>query len=169
MTLENIYYVGQTIAVGAILATLGAVYWQVRQNNQIARATLTQSTWLQSTQMHAALYDTPEKAELMHRALFATGPLSDVERLRIGTCIAVALGTHEAAFNLRRRGMIEEAAYRSCEEVTRRYLLSPIVRRWWARNRDSGRDAAFVALLDGFVAKIDAAAPGRSTPVTPAS
>lgn len=169
MTLENIYYIGQTIAVAAILATLGAVYWQVRQNNQIARATLTQSTWLQNTQMHAALYDSPEKAELMHRALFGTGPLSDVERLRIGTCLAVALGTHEAAFTLRKRGMIEEAAYRSCEEVTRRYLLSPIVRRWWARNRASGRDADYVALLDGIVAGISAAPPEPTAPVTPAS
>ena len=48
MTLEELYYISQIVAVVAILASLAAVYWQVRQANMIARAELTHSTFLQS-------------------------------------------------------------------------------------------------------------------------
>ena len=37
MTLENIYFVGQTFAVFAILGTLLALIYQLRQSNSTAR------------------------------------------------------------------------------------------------------------------------------------
>jgi len=38
MTLEEIYYIGQTIAVLAILGSLAAIYWQQRKAHALARA-----------------------------------------------------------------------------------------------------------------------------------
>ena len=160
MTLEAVYYCSQIVAVVVIFVSLAAVYWQVRQTNEIARATLTQSTWLQTGQMQLSLYDSPAKAELMHRALRGSGPLSDPERLAMGAFLGVALGTHEAAFNLHKRGLIEEAAYRSSESHTRAYLRCAIVQKWWSRNRDAGKDPAFVELVDGMIAEANAAQRG---------
>ena len=37
MTLETIYYIGQTVAVVAIVASLVAIYWQQREANKMAR------------------------------------------------------------------------------------------------------------------------------------
>jgi hypothetical protein len=161
MTLEAAYYLAQIFGVLVIIASLGAVYWQVRQTNKIARATLTQSTWLQTGQMQVGLYDTPAKAELMHRALTGAGPLSESERWAMFAFLGVALGTHETAFNLRKRGLIEESAYRSAEWHTRSYLRSTIVRKWWARTRHAGKDPDYVALIDHMIAEIDA---GQSRP-----
>lgn len=154
MTLESIYYLSQIVAVLVILGSLIAVYWQVRQTNVIARATLTQSTWLQTGQMQFSLYDTPAKADLMHRALTGSAPLSAAERWAMFTYLGIALGTHETAYNLRKRGLIEEAAYRSTESHTRGYLRAPIVQKWWARNRDAGKDPGYVALIDNLLAEI---------------
>ena len=40
--LETVYYIGQTIAVIAILCSLGAIWWQQRETNKIARADMTE-------------------------------------------------------------------------------------------------------------------------------
>ena len=162
MTLSDLSSIAQAISAIAILISLAAVYGQVRQTNKIARAELTHSVWLQSGQMNLSLYDTPEKTELMHRALFGTGPLSDAERLRMVSVIAVALGVGEAGFTLRKRGLMEEGAYKGLESGTRLYLQSPIVQQWWAMHRLNGRDPAYVALLDGIVAQIKQNPPARA-------
>ena len=168
MTLEALSYISQIASAVVIVASLAAVYWQVRQTNMIARADLTHSVWLQSGQMQLSLYDTPEKAELMHRALRGTGPLSEAEKLRMNIVIGIAIGTHEAGFNLRQRGLIEAGTYSGLEVTTRRYLRNPYVQRWWARGRE-GKDAQFVAQLDAMVASIEAeqAAKPRSEELRP--
>lgn len=153
MTLEEVSYVGQAVAAFAVLVSLAAVYGQLRQTNNIARADLTHSVWLQGGQMNLSLYDTPEKADLMHRALLGTGSLTEPEKLRMQSVLGVAMGIHEAAFNLRKRGLIENNSYTSLESVARLYLQSPIVRKWWARLPKKGRDPDYVALLDAMAAE----------------
>ena len=46
MTLENIYYIGQTLAVIVIIATLIALLIQTRQTNARARAETSRATML---------------------------------------------------------------------------------------------------------------------------
>ena len=162
MTLEELSSIAQAVAAVAVLFSLAAVYGQLRQTNKIARAELTHSVWLQGGQMNNALYDTSEKAELMHRALFATGPLSDAEKLRMISVISIALGVHEAAFTLRLRGLMEDGAYKGFESGARRYLRTPIVQQWWAENRTLGKDARYVALIDGIVAQNNQSPPARA-------
>ena len=151
MTLEEISYIGQAVAAVAVLVSLIAVYGQLQQNNKIARADLTHSIWLNAGGMNLSLYDTPEKAELMHRALYATAPLTEPEKLRLRSVISVALGLHEAAFNAHKRGFMEDGAYKALEQGARLYLLSPFVQQWWANHRQGGHDPAYVALIDGIV------------------
>ena len=134
----------------------------MRQTNKIALVELTHSVWLQGGQMNMSLYDSPEKAELMHRALRGTGPLSEAEKLRMISVISIAIGVAEAAFSVRQRGLMEESTYKSFESATRQYLHSPIVQQWWAEYRNHGKDPAYVALLDGIVAQINQSAPART-------
>jgi hypothetical protein len=167
MTLEELYYISQIVAVVAILASLTAVYWQVRQANMIARAELTHSTYLQSAQIQASLYDTPEKADLMYRALRGTSPLSDPERVRVEVALAAVFGMHEGAFNLRQRNLIEAGAYAGQEALVRLFLRSPYAQAYWARRHGEGKDPKYVALLDGMVAAVEAKRAARATSEDP--
>lgn len=162
MTLEEISYIGQAVAAIAVLVSLAAVYGQLQQNNKIARADLTHSIWLSAGAMNLSLYDTPEKAELMHRALYSTGPLTEIEKLQMRSVIGVALGVHEAAFNAHKRGLMEDGAYTTLEQAARLYLLSPFVQQWWAEAGRRGHDPAYVALVDEMVAKINAKRKARA-------
>jgi hypothetical protein len=163
MTLEELAYLSQIIGVVAVLASLAAVYFQVRQTNKIARADLTHNALLQAGQMQLSIYDTPEKADLMYRALTGAGPLSDAERARVEVSLAVVFGTHETAFNLRQRDLMEVGAYNGLEALARLYLRSQYGRAYWARRRNEGKDAKYVALLDGIVAAVETERAARTT------
>lgn len=127
MSLEALNCISQIVAFVGILASFTAVYRQVRQANVNAKATLTQSTWLQIGSMQMSLFGTPERAELMHRALPASVPLSDVEKARMERASAILFGLNEAARNLHKRGLIEETAFNSGLAALKRYLRSQIV------------------------------------------
>jgi hypothetical protein len=156
MTLEEIYYIGQTVAVIAIFATLVAVVWQGHQAAIVARAELTLNAHLQNGMIHRELADTPEKAELMVRLLNQTTPLSPAERVQILNIVGIAIGAHEALFSLRIRGLIEEPIYRRLSNTSRQYMQSPNARRLWKTLRTEGSDPRFIAEIDEMVAGIDA-------------
>lgn len=177
MTLESIYYIGQTVAVVAILASLAAVFVQMRQiskqtrqMNQIARADLTLNVWMQTGAIQLSLADSPEKADFLYRALVENQPLTGPEKLRFLYVMSVALGSHEAGFNLHRRGPIEEATYSQMEATTLSYLQDPAARKWWRRYRLKRSDPAYVVLVDNMVSEIEAQAekaPGTKTSDAP--
>lgn len=148
MTLENIYYIGQTIAVVVIVLTLLAILYQGWQTNKIARSEMTLSSWTQAGQTHYSLVDSPEKADFMQRALFGEAALTEAEKIRFGNLMGLAIGMHEGAYMLLQRGLIEHAAYRRGEGITRLYLQSPRVRKWWRSRREYSYDPKFRALID---------------------
>ena len=166
MTLENIYYIGQTIAVVVIVLTLLAILYQGWQTNKIARSEMTQSSWTQAGQTHYSLVDSPEKADFMQRALFGGAPLTDAEKLRFGNLMGLAIGAHEGAYMLSRRGLIEHAAYLRSEGITRLYMQSPRVRKWWRTRREYSYDPKFRALIDKMAEEFEkpAAPAGASEP-----
>ena len=148
MTLEAIYYIGQTIAVVVIVLTLFAILWQGWQTNKIARSDMTRSSWIETGQTHYSLVDSPEKADFMQRALFSEAALTEAEKLRFANLMGLAIGTHEGAYMLSQRGLIEQAAYLRSEGITRLYMQSPRVRKWWRARREYSYDPKFRSLID---------------------
>lgn len=162
MTLENIYYVGQTVAVVVIVATLFAILYQGYQTNKIARAELTSSTWWQTGQANYSLVDSPEKAEFMYKVLSAEAPLTEADKIRFGNLMGFVIGAHEGAYMLRKRELMEEAAYHRLEGITRLYLQSRRVRAWWRRRREYNYHPEFRALIDAMCEEFEKISTGKS-------
>ena len=157
MTLENIYYIGQTIAVVVIILTLFAILWQGWQTNRIARLEMTRASWVEMGQTQYSLVDSPEKADFMQRALFGDAPLTDAEKLRFGNLMGLAIGAHEGAYMLMQRGLFEQAAYKRIEGIIRLYMQSPRVRKWWRTRREYNYDPNFRTLIDRTADEFEAA------------
>lgn len=156
MTLEHIYYLGQTIAVVAVVATLIAILLQGRQTNRLARADLSAEVWQLSGQMNSSWYQTEEGARFMHRALYGVGePLDQAERLRFRIAVGSAVGPHEIAFNLYRRGLMAPETMAQLDDGAMQWFVSPAVRADWARRRQSSRNAAHVKHVDRLVAELE--------------
>lgn len=81
MSLENIYYIGQTIAVVAILATLIGLIIQMRSATQLARKTAIQDQLDKLERLPRALFETPGLADIYVRGVKDIEALTDSERM----------------------------------------------------------------------------------------
>ncbi|MBT8472305.1 MAG: hypothetical protein HKN14_08475 [Marinicaulis sp.] len=159
MTLENIYYIGQTIAVIAILASLGAIWVQMRQANRLAKLESTRMIWADAMVMLRSQVEDKEKADFLQRALFAGGEISDAEKTRLYLILASMFVGMENGFAMEQSGMIDDNFWPRMRASTHDYLKPERGRRWWAvaRKRTFAPNPAFVAEIDAIVTEIEAA------------
>jgi len=159
MTLENIYYIGQTIAVLAILASLGAIWFQIRQSNRLAKLETTRTIWSDATEMLRSQVEDKEKADFLQRALFAGEKLSEAEKVRLYLILASMFVGLENGFAMARSGMLEDEFWPRMCASTMEYLRPARGRRWWsiARTKTFAPNVAFVAEIDAIIAKFEAA------------
>lgn len=166
MTLENIYYIGQTIAVAVIVATLIAILLQGRQANRIARAELTNEVWTAATALQMSFYRTDADAAFMRRALAGTERLNEAEKDRFLFTMITLVGTVEAAHLLHARGLMERESLTRFDDTLRYYMSFPRVRRWWRNIREAVYRPPFRDFVDSVAAAYEpaeaAGAPGMT-------
>lgn len=153
MTLETMYYIGQTIAVAAILGTLVALIMQMRRADMLARAEITRSVATEATYVQHALFGSPEAADFLHRALYTDAPLSDAETLRFALSMNSLLVSLEMVTMMTVRGYVESITTPRTQATIRQYMASPRARAWWAQARIThfAPNPAFCALVDRMI------------------
>ncbi len=163
MTLEDIYYIGQTIAAVAILASLGAISVQLRQANRLAKLETSRAVWFDAGARVLSQVDDAEKAAFLQRALFGTADLDDAEKTRLYIVLSSMFTTFENGFTMHANGMMDERFWPRMRDSMRDYLTPPRGRRWWAlaRKRTFGGDPEFCAEVDAVIAEIDAGSDRR--------
>ncbi|NNE41455.1 MAG: hypothetical protein HKN14_11130 [Marinicaulis sp.] len=138
MTLENIYYIGQTIAVIALIISLIFVGIQVRQSkqqteqaNRLAKAQLSEATWIAIGNFQVDWYSTPERSKFMARALLSEAPLEDHEKLRFNINLTTLFSAIELSATLKEQDLFNEALYGRNERTIAAYFKVPRVQKWW--------------------------------------
>ncbi|PHS22624.1 MAG: hypothetical protein COA85_11120 [Robiginitomaculum sp.] len=140
MTLEEIYFIGQTVAVVAILASLVFVGLQVRQSNRaavqanrLARADMSERTMRFFGDTMGELMRHPELAAAFRKVMFDDTKLTPVELTQILTFLNTTLNIHRTAFLSFSDGLIDERVMQAYESNTTWYLTAPIFAREWRR------------------------------------
>ncbi len=159
MTLENIYYIGQTVAVIAILASLAAIWVQMRQAHRLAKLETTRAIWADAIEMLRSQVEDEEKADFLQRALFTNEKLSDAEKTRLYLILSSLFVGMENGFAMAQSGMMEEKFWPRMRASIVDYLKPERGRRWWAvaRARTFAANNAFVAEVDAVVEEINTA------------
>ena len=129
--LETVYYIGQTIAVVAILATLIALIFQIRQSNRLAKAEMSLAVWVPFNQHYADMSDSDEKADFFYKALRTSESLSEPEKLRLGTWAAVMINGIEALYHLDKQGLSNQTMLLRMREGAESLFISERMRKWW--------------------------------------
>jgi len=152
MTLENIYYIGQTVAVIAIVVSLFLLILQgrqaqkqIEQANIIAQAQLSKSSVDYFLDMVAGYRKSPEESAFMDKALFTMDPLSDYEQdlleVRLNSMFGIAVASRE----LWQKGLMSEKTYASGSGFMRSLLVWPRPRKYWSVYRTiAGVDPDFI-------------------------
>lgn len=138
MTLEQVYYIGQTIAVLAILGSLLAIFWQQRHTNKIARV---QNAAELSAAYTASLRDIMNSAELtaiFRKVMFDNGSLTPVEATRILLYFNLMLGEHHRVWRAFENGLFDKETFDVTVANTGWYLTKPIFKTEWERCRATG-------------------------------
>jgi hypothetical protein len=138
MTLETIYYIGQTVSAVAIMGSLIFVGIQVRlghlqteQANKLASAEMSQSTAMKASELQSSWYETEESADFMARALYTDAPLSIAEKNRLSVRLAGLFSSIEVANMLHRQGLYDQNMHDRLRRIGMSYCKLPRVQKWW--------------------------------------
>jgi hypothetical protein len=154
MSLEEIYYVSQIVAVVAIIGSLVAIYFQQSQTNKIARAQISHSV---SAYYGATLREimNPELATIFRKVMFERAPLSPVETTQILVYFNLTLGSLRDAFHAKRDGLIDARILEDFSQNACWYLTAPVFAAEWRRGQHTGIwGQDFVAYVNGRFAKL---------------
>lgn len=146
MTLETIYYIGQTVAVVAILISLIFVGIQMRDGNRLARA-----------QMHQEISDSfinlvmtlPDESDSFFEAWFSLDAYKQLGRRDSEMVNATMLGLwkhFENVYYQHKSGFVEDTYFQSTTQFMSIFRAREGIRFWW-----DGRKAVFAPEFVAFV------------------
>jgi hypothetical protein len=133
MNLEEIYYIGQTIAVVAILGSLAGIFLQLRQANKIARIDFSQRVSSNYSDSIRELMSNPALADAFRKAMFERKELSPAESTQILTYFNLTIAAHSDAFLAYDEGLIDRSLLDGLDHNTTWYLTAPVFGREWRR------------------------------------
>jgi hypothetical protein len=132
VTLQDLSNLSQTVGAVAILASLAAVYWQVRQTNAIARAQISQNVAATYASTLRELMQ-PELAAIFRKVMFDRAELSPVETTQILVYFNLTVSALRDLFIAVRAGIVDERMLDSLSQNVCWYLTAPAFAREWRR------------------------------------
>lgn len=142
MTLESIYYIGQTISVVAIFASLGILILQNRQSqkqmeeaNRLARGAAQQAQVESLQSIQKALFETPGLAGIWGRGSMDLTSLDSEERIRFGSFLEYVLRNWEALFLRYMRGELDEELWAAHLQQAASAMKRPGIYAAWEQRK----------------------------------
>lgn len=129
MTSENIYYIGQTVAVGAILISLMAIWQQMRQSTKMERAAAQRDVLDRVSQWTAVLE--PEEFDAFLVGLSEYDEASTQTAMATDTLLYRWAFITESALNMHRDGFFSDGTWAGIEGVMLGLLRTPGGSKWW--------------------------------------
>ncbi|MDP1555072.1 MAG: hypothetical protein Q8L84_06405 [Hyphomonas sp.] len=131
MTLENIYYVGQTVAVVAILMSLLAVVWQMRQSQKMERAAAQRDLLLRVSEWGRMLSAREGDIDRFVQGLVEYDGADALTQLFMDKAFSELVFVAESALNMRRDGFFSDGTWAGIEGATLGLLRTPGGKQWW--------------------------------------
>lgn len=150
MTLESIYYIGQTLAVAAILVSLIFVGVQVRQNSKSMRMAAYQAAQERLDNVRQMIVENADVAEIYDLGLKDPSRLDDRQLVRFRLLLFVAASAMQTLHVLFVQTGIHSAEWRRLEPTTRRMFASRGGRAWWTLFRHE-LDPVFARVVDSLI------------------
>ena len=134
MTLEELYYVSQIVAVVAIFGSLVAVLVQMRQTNRLLRNQAKRDQINGIKSISEAFYQTPGLADLVARASAGgLDALTEAERMQLIAFQTACERTWEAMHQQFLDGQIDKTLWQAhLEQARATWRMSPAFRAVWA-------------------------------------
>lgn len=163
MTLEDIYYIGQTVAVFAVVVSLLFVGVQIRQNTRATRAASHGGVSAALNEINRMFVENADVTRLWLAGLADRRALSNEERWRFDSLARAYMHVCETMFVQAQLGTGDTSVHLAEEDGMRTILASPGVRDWWRQN-PFGFGPAFRAYVERVAPMADSVADAETVP-----
>lgn len=149
MTLEELYYVSQIVAVIAIFGSLVYVAIQTRQNGRMMRAKAAWDAEVSFIEINDMLASGGPMSELAYKTLTKPESLTDYERHLTHRFLRGVLQRTEAQYALYAHGVLDAEVWHLRRAYVKGVLKNPVFNEvWQADKANSMFTRAFIAEMD---------------------
>lgn len=165
MTLEQLFFLSQTIGAVAVVASLIFVGRQIQDNTKQLQRHEHNNTMAQWTVLRMGIVNSREVAELMTAGLHGERALSAAEQLRLEQYLQELTWACFHIWDRTQRSIFPQGTF----ELTggaylRNVLMTPGGGAWWHSARNVGFIPAFVADVDALLARSAEQAANEAAP-----
>lgn len=151
MTLEEIYYVGQTIAVVALFLSIIFVGYQIRHNTKAIKATSHHAVTDSFNQISSLLIGDPSLGRVWRLGLTGLKNLGEDERGSFGFMLLAYSRIFETLYYQYKNGTMDRKLYDAEVKTLEWAVACPGFREWWADNPIS-LSREYREFIDGLIA-----------------
>ena len=151
MTLEEIYYIGQTIAVVAIFGSLVYVAIQTRQNSRLVRARAIWDAQTSIAEINERLADGGVVSQLVFKCMTSPDSLTDFEKYQMHRHFRALILRTEAQFALHKNGVLGAEIWQLRRKWFRGFMNNPAFMEVWLAEKSNA------VITRAFMEDIDAA------------
>jgi len=164
MSLEDIYYVGQTLAGAAILISLVAIWLQQRQTNQIARADMTERVLAKFYSAMQLMTEDPDLAFHYARLVKGQAPAEEAVTERLVWFFSLMIQSHCSSFFLWRDNLSDTRTIAPHDQTILLHLKIPLFEREWRRTARRGTfPEDYITYVENLRAKAAASTPSTAS------
>jgi len=119
--------------LGGIAVVVSLIYLagQVRQNSNLLRASATSTTSQLHMGQNEIIAKDPEVAAVFHKGISDPGSLSEAERARFDTMLAIQVQAMHQSFEFQKKGIGSEAFWCFTDTGMRWFAARPGFRSYW--------------------------------------
>ena len=152
MTFENIYYVSQIIAVGAVVVSLVFVGVQIRHNTIATKAASHGAVSTALNEINRLFAENADVTKILLSGMSDRQALTEEDRWRFDAMARAYFHVCETMFIQARLGAGDKGVMKAEESGIKTVLASHGVKEWWAEN-PFGFCAEFRAHIDTLAAE----------------
>jgi hypothetical protein len=131
MNWEALGAIGEIVGAVAVIATLGYLAVQIRQNTQTVRLAALDSQQQYGASLRGQVIGNADVARIWRLGLQDYNSLGEDDQVRFRFLMYNTFFSHEFRFDHRRHGLIEPEFRERDDELLRFYFAQPGVRQWW--------------------------------------
>ena len=135
MTLENIYFIGQTIAALAIVVSLIYVGAQVRQNTSATQTASAQAYVTANNEIVGLINASPKLADVLHQGANGLSALKGGDQIRFVAFHDLVFISFQSFHLQWKRGTLDEALWVTYKQAFIDALQQKGQQEWWKMRR----------------------------------
>jgi hypothetical protein len=135
LTLENIYFIGQTIAAVAIVVSLIYVGVQVRQNTSATQTASAQAYVTADNEIVGLINASPNLADVLHQGANGLSALKGGDLIRFMAFHDLVFISFQSFHQQWKRGALDEALWATYKQSFIDLLQQKGQQDWWAKRR----------------------------------